>query len=230
MIQPDRLDRFFPIKYPNGNTVSRFAKHCPHCKQLVKASAMEGMALLLQDKVFVLAEARCPQCQHGFTVKCVIDEYKQVHPVGLPSFLYRIMLQWGARKQVHTFRQQAEWRMAQQAADDAEAAQPSGTQLPCAPYGTRRGRCTTATGGAAKFWASMMSSRDSSLRVSCDRLITQPSSSPAVGDTGANTGSAPRTPSPRWCSQHWPVPRSYFHRADPYTGSSELPSPASDMR
>ena len=130
MIQPDRLDRFFPIKYPNGNTVSRFAKHCPHCKQLVKASAMEGMALLLQDKVFVLAEARCPQCQHGFTVKCVIDEHKQVHPVGLPSFLYRLMLQWGARKQVHTFRQQAEWRMAQQAADDAEAAQPAGTQLP----------------------------------------------------------------------------------------------------
>ena len=118
MIQPDRLDRFFPIKYPNGATVSRFAKHCPHCKQLVKASSMEGMALLLQDKVFVLAEARCPHCQHSFTVKCVIDEHKQVHPVGLPAFLYRMMLQWGARKQVHTFRQQADWRMAQQQADD----------------------------------------------------------------------------------------------------------------
>lgn len=129
MIQPDRLDRFFPIKYPNGATVSRFAKHCPHCKQLVKASAMEGMALLLQDKVFVLADARCPQCQHGFTVKCVIDENKQVHPVGLPSFLYRLMLQWGARKQVHTFRQQAEWRMAQQAADDAEQAPAPGIRV-----------------------------------------------------------------------------------------------------
>ena len=131
MIQPDRLDRFFPITYPNGNTVSRFAKHCPHCKQLVKASAMEGMALLLKDKVFVLADGHCPHCQHSFVVKCVIDEYKQVHAVGLPVFLYRMMLQWGARKQVQTFRQQSDWRMAQQEASEQADSAPAarGTQL-----------------------------------------------------------------------------------------------------
>lgn len=127
MIQPDRLDRFFPIKYPNGTTVSRFAKHCPQCRQLVKASAMEGMALLLKDKVFVLADGQCPHCQHRFVVKCVIDEDKQVHPVGLPVFLYRPMLQWGARKQVQTFRQQHDWRMAQQEADDLATAPPDGS-------------------------------------------------------------------------------------------------------
>ena len=114
MMQSDRLDRFFPITYPNGATVSRFAKPCPHCQQLVKASAMEGVAILLQDKVFVLADAECPQCQHRFVVKCVIDAYKRVFPVQLPVFLYRWMLHWGARRQLKLFRQQPEWQRARQ--------------------------------------------------------------------------------------------------------------------
>lgn len=36
-----------------------------------------------------------------------------------------------------------------------------------------------------------------------------------VGRSGANTGSAPRTPSPSWCSQHCPERRSYFHNDEP---------------
>jgi len=123
MMQSDRLDRFFPITYPNGATVSRFAKPCPHCQQLVKASAMEGVAILLQDKVFVLADAECPQCQHRFVVKCVIDAYKRVFPVQLPVFLYRWMLHWGARRQLKLFRQQPEWQRARRLVEAMDSAE-----------------------------------------------------------------------------------------------------------
>ena len=62
---------------------------------------------------------------------CEISGQKQVHAVGLPVFLYRMMLQWGARKQVQTFRQQSDWRTAQQeASEQADSAPVSrGTQL-----------------------------------------------------------------------------------------------------
>lgn len=98
MLKSDRIDRFLPMSFPSGVTVSSFAKHCPHCKTLVKATAMQGMALLVVDRVFILARAECPQCGQDFEVKCMFDDSKQVHPVLLPSFMVRLLMHWHARQ------------------------------------------------------------------------------------------------------------------------------------
>ena len=98
MLKPDRIDRYLPMVFPSGVKVSSFAKHCPHCKTLVKAPSMDGIALLVVDRVFILATASCPQCQHEFEVKCMFDDSKQVHPVLLPAMIMRFLMQWHARQ------------------------------------------------------------------------------------------------------------------------------------
>ncbi|GHD70683.1 hypothetical protein ACFSQE_01810 [Vogesella fluminis] len=96
MLKPDRLDRFLPQVFPSGVKVSSFAKHCPHCKKLVKSAAMHGVALMVVDRVFILARAECPQCGSRFEVKCMFDDSKQVHPVLLPTLMVRWLMQWHA--------------------------------------------------------------------------------------------------------------------------------------
>lgn len=98
MLKSDRIDRFLPMVFPSGVKVSSFAKHCPHCKALVKAGAMEGVALMVVDRVFILADATCPQCRNTFEVKCMFDDSKHVNAVVLPTFIVRWLLQWHARK------------------------------------------------------------------------------------------------------------------------------------
>lgn len=89
MLKPDRLDRFLPQVFPSGVKVSSFAKHCPHCKKLVKSPAMHGVALLVVDRVFILARAECPQCGNRFEVKCTCL---------LPTLMVRWLMLWHARQ------------------------------------------------------------------------------------------------------------------------------------
>lgn len=98
MLKPDRIDRYLPMVFPSGVKVSSFAKHCPHCKTLVKAASMNGIALMVVDRVFILSVASCPKCQHEFEVKCMFDDSKQVHPVLLPTMIMRFLMQWHARQ------------------------------------------------------------------------------------------------------------------------------------
>lgn len=98
MLKPDRLDRYLPLVFPSGVKVSTFAKHCPQCKTLAKAGHMHGVALMVVDRAFILARGTCPQCRHEFEVKCMFEDNKQVHPVMLPTWLMRLLLNWHARQ------------------------------------------------------------------------------------------------------------------------------------
>ncbi|NDV14193.1 hypothetical protein [Crenobacter caeni] len=89
---PGQISRFLPIRFANGASISRFAKHCPHCKTLVQSESMIGEAALVQDRLFIIAVARCTQCNHAFKVTCVVTDDKRVHKALLPQWLLLVWL------------------------------------------------------------------------------------------------------------------------------------------
>lgn len=89
MNHSDRISRFLPLTFKNGQTITRFAKHCVRCNELVGADHMHGIAALVQDRGVIAATARCPHCDTEFPVTCVITSDKRVHKVVLPVFILR---------------------------------------------------------------------------------------------------------------------------------------------
>ena len=81
MARPDKISRFLPIYFSNGNSVRRFGKHCPNCEVMVGAQHMEGLASKHDERIFLAATACCPSCSHKFSVGCVITDDKRVHRV-----------------------------------------------------------------------------------------------------------------------------------------------------
>lgn len=118
------ISRYLPVRFSNGNSISRFAKHCPRCRNLVPATQMNGRLGLMQDKLFIAARAQC-DCGQRFNVACVIDEHKQVHRVLLPMWLFRFWLRQSKLPQPLR-RDDAKLRL-----DDAPLPEaPRGLQLP----------------------------------------------------------------------------------------------------
>ncbi|UTH75994.1 hypothetical protein [Chromobacterium sp. IIBBL 290-4] len=97
MARPDKISRFLPLTFANGNSVRRFGKHCPQCRAMVGAEHMEGLASLMKGKIFLSADASCPRCQHVFPVACVITDDKRVHRVMLPLWMFRLWLKSATR-------------------------------------------------------------------------------------------------------------------------------------
>ncbi|OHX11033.1 hypothetical protein C2134_07390 [Chromobacterium sinusclupearum] len=97
MARPDKISRFLPLTFANGNSVRRFGKHCPQCRSMVSAEHMEGIASLMQGKIFLSADARCPKCGETFPVACVISDDKRVHRVVLPLWIFRMWLKSATR-------------------------------------------------------------------------------------------------------------------------------------
>lgn len=97
MARPDKISRFLPIRFTNGTKVRRFAKHCPRCHAMVGADAMDGLACLLENKIFVAARASCPVCHKRFPVACVITDDRHVHRVLIPDWMFGLWLRMAAR-------------------------------------------------------------------------------------------------------------------------------------
>ncbi|QEL57128.1 hypothetical protein [Chromobacterium paludis] len=97
MARPDKISRFLPLTFANGNSVRRFGKHCPQCRAMVGAEHMEGIASLMQGKIFLSADAQCPKCGETFPVACVITDDKRVHRVMLPLWMFRLWLRTATR-------------------------------------------------------------------------------------------------------------------------------------
>ncbi|AXE29789.1 hypothetical protein DK842_07750 [Chromobacterium phragmitis] len=97
MARPDKISRFLPLTFANGNSVRRFGKHCPQCRAMVGAEHMEGLASLMHGKIYLSAEACCPQCEQRFPVACVITEDKRVHRVLLPLWIFRLWMKSATR-------------------------------------------------------------------------------------------------------------------------------------
>lgn len=97
MARPDTISRFLPIRFPNGARVRRFGKHCPHCRTMVNAEEMQGIACLLDNKLFLAAQAECPACARKFSISCVITDDKAVHRVLIPAPLFRLWLRLAVR-------------------------------------------------------------------------------------------------------------------------------------
>lgn len=87
MPKPNRLSHFLPLSFRNGQSISRFAKHCVHCNELVTAEHMHGVAAVIQNRIVIAARARCPACHAEFPITCVITEDKKVHRVLLPGWI-----------------------------------------------------------------------------------------------------------------------------------------------
>ena len=98
MARPDKISRFLPIYFSNGNSVRRFGKHCPNCEVMVGAQHMEGLASKHDERIFLAATACCPSCSHKFSVGCVITDDKRVHRVVLPYWIFQNWLKRIARK------------------------------------------------------------------------------------------------------------------------------------
>jgi len=97
MARPDKISRFLPICFPNGTKVRRFAKHCPRCHSMVSADSMEGIACLLENKIFVSAKTLCPTCLKRFSVACVITDDRHVHRVLIPDWMFGLWLRVAVR-------------------------------------------------------------------------------------------------------------------------------------
>ncbi|BEV72799.1 MULTISPECIES: hypothetical protein [unclassified Paludibacterium] len=97
MARPDKISRFLPISFANGTKVRRFAKHCPRCNTMVTADTMQGIAALLENRIFVAAKAHCPVCQKRFSVACVITDNRHVHRVLAPDWLFSLWLRMAVR-------------------------------------------------------------------------------------------------------------------------------------
>ncbi len=123
MARPDKISRFLPIRFSNGTMVRRFAKHCPRCHSMVGADAMQGIASLLDNKIFLAARASC-RCGAHFTIACVITDDKRVHRVMIPDFVFRFWLRLAVRNLPQPV-DNKEWELA---ADEPSA--PSGVLLP----------------------------------------------------------------------------------------------------
>ncbi len=89
MPKPNRLSHFLPLAFRNGQSISRFAKHCVRCNELVTADHMHGVAAVIQNRIVIAAKARCPACDAEFAISCVITEDKKVHRVLLPGWMLR---------------------------------------------------------------------------------------------------------------------------------------------
>lgn len=81
------LRQFFPIRFPNGETVRRLAKPCVNCGNLVEVEHMEGAVQVLPDRALLAARARCPACGTRFPVTCLITRDKQVVRLHVPNWL-----------------------------------------------------------------------------------------------------------------------------------------------
>lgn len=114
MTTPQKIYRFLPLTFANGNRISRFAKACPHCHGMVTARDMEGIARLLHDKIVLAAEAQCPECGKRFPVTCVISDDKRVHRVRMPLWLFRIWLKLALRNLPEP-QLQEDWSMQEEA-------------------------------------------------------------------------------------------------------------------
>ncbi|OWY38063.1 hypothetical protein CEK28_14145 [Xenophilus sp. AP218F] len=112
MARPDKIIRFLPITFPNGNSVRRFGKHCPQCRTMVGAEHMDGIASLMHGKIFLAAEACCPSCNDIFPVACVITDDKRVHRVLLPMWAFRLWLRSATRNDPQP-PDNANWELAQ---------------------------------------------------------------------------------------------------------------------
>lgn len=84
-----RISHYLPITFRNGNTVKRFAKHCVQCQELVSGEHMLGVAVHLQERLIIAAEATCPRCEARFPIACVITDDKHVHRVIVPMRILR---------------------------------------------------------------------------------------------------------------------------------------------
>ena len=70
MPKPNRLSHFLPLAFRNGQSISRFAKHCVRCNELVTADHMHGVAAVIQNRIVIAAKARCPACDAEFNPGC----------------------------------------------------------------------------------------------------------------------------------------------------------------
>ena len=133
------LSRQLPLRFANGQTVSRFAKHCPRCRHVVGSEHMHGEVRLVQDRIVIAAKATCPQCDFSFGVTCIITDDKEVHHVALPNWI----LAWWLRRTLPTplrdDREARAWRyeapklpaaMATPASTEADSPPAAGLPLP----------------------------------------------------------------------------------------------------
>jgi hypothetical protein len=97
MARPDKISRFLPISFANGTKVRRFAKHCPRCRTMVTADSMQGIAALMENRIFVSAKAQCPACRRRFSLACVITDDRHVHRVMIPDWMFAIWLRLAVR-------------------------------------------------------------------------------------------------------------------------------------
>ena len=79
------LSESLPIRYPNGQQVRYFAKHCPRCHCKIESEHMHGLARCVREQVILAAHATCPQCGHGFNICCAIDMERNVSRLWLPA-------------------------------------------------------------------------------------------------------------------------------------------------
>lgn len=120
MARPDKISRFLPISFGNGTKVRRFAKHCPRCHAMVTAEAMNGLAWLLENKIFVAAKATCPVCQAHFSISCVITDNRHVHRVMTPDWLFRLWLRMAVRNRPQPAEQNT-WQLEEESSPPARS-------------------------------------------------------------------------------------------------------------
>lgn len=111
MAKSDKISRFLPISFRNNTKVHRFGKHCPHCRTMVSADRMEGIASLINNKIFIAAKGSCPVCNTRFAICCIITDDKQVHRVLLPGWIFRRWLAFTVRNDPQPLHHQ-EWELA----------------------------------------------------------------------------------------------------------------------
>lgn len=92
MAKLDKISHFLPIRFANGTKVRRFAKHCPKCRTIIEADAMLGIAHLINNRIFIIAQACCPHCQLRFSIKCMVNSRRRVRSVLLPDRLLSFCL------------------------------------------------------------------------------------------------------------------------------------------
>jgi hypothetical protein len=114
MARPDKISRFLPICFQNGTKVRRFAKHCPRCHAMVGADDMNGLACLMDNKIFVSARGHCPACNKRFSIACVITEDRHVHRILIPDLMFAIWLRLAVRNQPQPVRHH-EWELSEAA-------------------------------------------------------------------------------------------------------------------
>jgi hypothetical protein len=64
---------------------------------MVGADAMDGLACLMDNKIFVSARGSCPACHKRFSIACVITDDRRVHRVLIPDLMFAIWLRLAVR-------------------------------------------------------------------------------------------------------------------------------------